>query len=1044
MKKTMQKMLLALLMGCCTLLSYAQQRTVTGTVTDETGQPVAGATVAVKGSNIATASADDGSYSIRIDNNTTVLEVSAVGFITKEAAVGSNSTINFTILRENTKSEDEVVVTALGIKREKKALGYAFQEVKGETLLERREANITNALTGQVAGLQVIRGSNGPAGSSKLVLRGFNSLTGSNQPLIVVDGIPMDNFVGATNNDYWNPSTDMGNGLADLNPDDIESLSVLKGGAASALYGSRAGNGVILITTKKGTKKAGAGITYSATFGLETLFMEPELQSSFGQGSYGSYIVNNTDSWGPKIEGQSYKKWDSSTAQMRAYDNIREFFRTGFNTSHNLSFQQQISPNTSIYSSGTYFVDNSRIPGAKLERLNLTTRAVSNFGDNKRWTTDFKVQYMNNKANNRPLSGNNSNNYFYTVLQLPRSFDVRDLSPGTDENGNHFYWLPRDQSSAVNPYWAVDNNINQDSRDRFLLNGSVKYKFTDWLAAELRGGADIFNTKSETKLYASSPILANGRYAYGSNAFIEKNFIGSLTATKDNLIGKLGGSLAVYGQMMQSDRKYLEANSGELEVPNLFSVNNGKNPASVTQIFEKKQINSVFSAAEINYDGFWFLNFTARNDWSSSLSKKNRSYFYPSISTSLVITDMINRSGGQTPSWLSFTKVRAQYATTGNDLPPYQLYNNYSIGKDPNGNTTAGRENTLNNENIVSELIRNFEVGLESKFFKNRFGIDLTYYKQNATNQILRIPMNPLSGYQYRRVNAGNIQNSGVEIVLNARPVEGENFRWDMMFNYARNKNKIVDLYEDVNVYTLLGFDNVQVNAVKGGNYGDIWGLKYRRVEDVNDANYGKLLLTDGGLPQAATQSTHLGNQLPKAILGLSNTFAYKNFTFSFLVDGRIGGDIFSATNLFLQSSGLAAQTAPNGQREKFVVDGVVQDPANPGKYIANTKAVEVQDYWNAIHIGNLGITEANMYDATNIRLRNIAFNYSLPQSLLKKSVLQRAKVGFSINNVWMIKSNLNGIDPESVFATGSNAIGFEFFAPPTGRSYFLNFLFGF
>lgn len=576
MKKTMQKMLLALLMSCMAMLSHAQQRTVTGTVMDEQASPIAGSTVSIKGAQSAVATDEQGKFSITVPGNNAIIEISSVGYATQEVQVNGRSTIDIILKAAEAKAEEEVVVTAMGIKRQQKALGYAFQEVKGETLLERREANITNALSGQVAGLQVIRGSNGPAGSSKIVLRGFNSLTGSNQPLIVVDGIPMDNFAGASNNDFWNPSTDMGNGLADLNPDDVESLSVLKGGAASALYGSRAGNGVILITTKKGAKRAGAGITYSSTFGLETLFMSPDLQSSYGQGSYGNYVVNNTESWGPRIEGQSYEKWDKTTATMQAYNNIDEFFRTGFNTTHSLSFQQQVSPNTSVYSSGTYFLDNSRIPGAKLERLNFTTRAVSNFGENNKWTTDFKVQYMNNKAKNRPLSGNNANNYFYTILLLPRSFNVLDLKPGVDKDGNHFYWLPRDQSSSVNPYWAVDNNLNQDTRDRFLLNGSIKYKFNNWLTSEFRGGADIFNTRSETRLYASSPILLNGRYAYGSNSFIEKNFIGSLTASKDDLFGKLGGSLGVYGQIMQSDRKYLEANSGELEVPNLFSVNNGK------------------------------------------------------------------------------------------------------------------------------------------------------------------------------------------------------------------------------------------------------------------------------------------------------------------------------------------------------------------------------------------------------------------------------------------------------------------------------------
>lgn len=1032
-----------------TLLLAQNTKTVSGLVKGADGNPLPSVSINLKGTNINANTNENGKYSINVQGDNPVLIFSLVGLLTKEVAVGNANTLNIILDAVDSKEMEGVVVTALGIKREQKALGYAFQEIKGDVILERRETNLANALTGQVAGLQVIRGSNGPAGSSKLVLRGFNSLTGSNQPLIVVDGIPMDNFTGSQNNDFWNPATDMGNGLADLNPDDIESMSILKGGAASALYGSRAGNGVILITTKKGAKRAGLGVTYSATVGVETLFMQPELQSAFGQGSNFIYNTLEGRSWGPKIEGQDYTKWDNTIAKMTAYDNMGNFFKTGINNTHNLSFQQKISNSTSIYTSGTYMHDDSRIPGAKLDRLNLTTRLVSSYGASERLTTDFKVQYINNKATNRPLSGSNTGNYFGQILTLPRSFDVRDLEPGVDANNNHFYYLPIDQSSAVNPYWNYKYNQNTDSRDRFLLNGLIKYKFNDWLVGEIRGGADIYNTKSQSKLYASSPIMLNGRYAEGSNTFTEKNFISSLTASKANLFGKLGGSLGVYGQIMNRKQNYLSANSGELEVPNLFSVNNGKNPPSVEQFISEKQINSLFGNFEINYDGYWFLNLTYRNDWSSTLSKENRSYVYPSISTSLVLSELITKNGNNLPKWLSFAKLRGSYATIGNDLEPYQLLNTYKIEKDANGNTISRRENVLNNPNIVSELIKNFEVGVESKFLNNRIGVDFTFYKSNATNQILRIPMNPLSGYEYRRLNAGNIENKGIELVLNARILEQSNsFTWDMTFNFAKNKNKIIDLYEDVNTYLLGGYDNVTINAVKGQYYGDIWGVKFNRVTDVTSANYGKLILNNQGLPTATSQTSRLGNQLPKAILGLSNTFKYKDFSFSFLIDARLGGEIFSATNFFLQTNGLAAKTVKNGGREEFIVDGVVVvDPASPDpnkpNYLTNSTKVSHQNYWGAIAVGNLGITEANIYDATNIRLRNVALNYTIPSHLLNNCFINRAKIGFSVNNVWMLKSHLNGIDPESVYATGTNAIGFESLAPPTGRSYFLNIAIG-
>src|SRR5690606_31017937 len=434
---------------------------------------------------------------------------------------------------------------------------------------------------------------------------------------------------------------------------DIETLSILKGGAASALYGSRAGNGVIVITTKKGRPSQGVGISYSTTVGFETIFMKPELQSAFGRGlNFEDNDPQNTRSWGPKIEGQTYTKWDGTQTNMQAYDNIANFFNTGFNTTHNLGFQQQISESTSLYTSGTYLRDNSRVPGAKLDRLNVSTRAVSNFGPSKKWTTDFKVQYINNKATNRPLSGNNTSNYFSNILLFPRSVDIRDLSPGIDGEGNHFYYI--ENSSAINPYWAKEYNLNQDSRDRFLLNGSIKYQFNDWLSGEVRGGSDMFTTRTQTKLYASQSDLyptnmPNGSYSYGIRSFIEKNYIASMTASKDNVVGKFGGTVSVFGQIMERRTNFISANAGELEVPNLFSVNNGKNAPSVSETVNRKQINSLFGTFEVNYDNFWFVNFTARNDWSSALMRENRSFFYPSISTSLVISDMITNSGGSFP-----------------------------------------------------------------------------------------------------------------------------------------------------------------------------------------------------------------------------------------------------------------------------------------------------------------------------------------------------------------------------------------------------------
>ncbi len=1035
----MQKRILTLFM-CMALISSAfAQFSVRGTVSDTEGAPVMGATVLEKGTSNGTITDLNGKYSLQVKNSSAVLTFSYVGMTTLDIPVAGKAQVNAT-LTTSAVNIDEVVVTALGISREKKTLGYALQEIKGESLLDARETNIANALSGKVTGLQVIRSSNGPAGSSKLVLRGYSSLTGDNQPLIVVDGIPVENFTGASNNDYWNPSTDMGNGLSDINPEDIESMSVLKGASAAALYGSRAGNGVILITTKSGKKREGLGVTLSSSIGFEQILTTPEMQSTFGQGADGIFDNRSSNSWGPQITGQSVTKWDGSSSSLQAFDNVKNFFKTGLNLNNNVSFQQQIN-NTSVYTSLTRTDDQSMIPGAELARTNLMTRALAKLGKNQKWTLDTKVQYIQSKAHNRPLSGHNSSNSFRTMYLLPVSMDIRDFSTPVNDLGT-MVWYGGGQQ--VNPYWSELYNLNDDSRDRFIFHGSLRYDITDWLKAEVKGGADMYTNNTESKQYGGSPLGATGRYSMGKNTFAETNYSGLITAQKDNLFGKIGGMATLGGNLMKQVSSGISGSSGELEVPNLFSLNNGKNNPSVGESFSSKKINSVYGMLQLNYDGYLFLEGTFRNDWSSSLAAENRSYFYPSVNASWVITDMLNKMDKQT-NWLSYGKVRASYAMVGNDLPPYQLYNTYWIGKDPLGNTTAGLGNTLYDKNVLSELIKSLEFGADVRFFNNRLGFDFTWYKSNATRQLINLPMDPLSGFSSKKINAGNIQNKGIELTVNAsiiQPVK-QGFGWDMQVNYSKNNNTIEELYDDIEVYALGGFDNLQILANVGGEYGEIWGTTYKRVEDENSPYFGKMILTADGLPQGNTEKKKIGSQVPDALLGITNTFSYKGLALSFLIDGRFGGEMFSTTNQAMQAAGTAAVTAPGGVRNDMTLDGVI---ASGTDFTPNTKSITTQQYWATVTgaTGNLGIGEANIYDATNIRLRTLQLTYDLPSKILANTVLQRVKVGFSANNLWLISSHMNGVDPESTFATGTNAVGFENTAPPTSRTYLFNITLGF
>ena len=1041
MKKQFKKLFLFLPMFFCVVMVFAQERKITGTIKDNNGSPISNASVLVKGTSKGVATNANGDFSISVNSANAVLEISSVNFKTKEVAVGNQTHLDIS-LEGGVGSMQEVVVTALGIQRAKKSLGYSIQQVSGQTLSEAREPNLVNDLSGKVAGLQVVRSGNGPGGSSQIVLRGNNSLTGLSQPLIVVDGIPMDNStgrvgIGATN-DFWNPSLDMGNGLSDINADDIASISVLKGPAAAALYGSLGGNGVILITTKTGRKQAGLGITVSSSVGFQSIFTTPEMQNDFSQGTNGSYDSLSTSSWGEKINGQQVYDWSGHKVPLRAYDNVSNYFKDGIVSNQNISFQQLIN-STSVYASYNRFDEKSIIPGAKLSRNNLTARALTKFGNNDSWTLDTKFQFINSTANNRSLEGQNGS-IFATIFNLPRTLNILDFQNPLDSSGKMFWWQ---KGTGMNPYWSSKYNLNSDTRNRYLLYATLKHQFTSWLSAEATAGADMYNTNTETKTFAGS--ASNNSYGLGKQTYQQTNYSGMITAKKDDLFGKLGGSIMVGGNLMAWENSAISINASTLRVPDLFSVNNSVGNAGVNQAFSQKKINSVYGQLELNYDNYLFVSGTFRNDWTSALAPQNKSFFYPSVSLSYVFTDMINQNGGNLPSWLSYGKLRASYAAAGSDLDPYELYNTYYIGTDPNGNTTAGRNATLYNDSVKSQLIKSYEAGAELRFFQNRVGIDVSVYKSNAIHQLINLPMDPLSGYSSRKINAGNVQNTGMEVTANAHILSNpQSLNWDLTLNYSHNKNTVPSIYPGVEKYQLPGggFDNIQILAVAGQPYGEIYGTELSRVTDPKDPNTGQLILVNG-LPQAS-KSVRLGNQQADALVGLANSFTYKGFGLSVLLDARIGGKIFSQTLDNMERNGTAAITVTNGKRDSILVQGVTFD-ATTNEYVPNTQRISTQQYWGATAgAGNTGITSTNLYDASNIRIRNVQLSYTFPKRMLNSTFIQKAVVSASCNNVWLISSHMHGLDPESVYATGTPATGFENGSAPTTRTFYINLSLGF
>lgn len=1022
-------------------IDISQQDTkVTGVVEDEFG-PVAGASVVIKGTTNGTMTDMDGHFTLEGVKKGDIIQISFIGFATQDIPYTGQTTLNVK-MQEDTQKLDEVVVTALGMKRDKKALGYAMQELKGDELLSSREPNLANSLSGKVSGLQIVRSSNGVGGSSKIVLRGNSSLTGSNQPLIVVDGTPMDNFTGGVDDVWGNSGADMGNGLSDINPEDIESMTVLKGASAAALYGSRAGNGVILITTKSGKKNEGIGITVNAGITTESIFLKPHMQNSFGQGSVGAYDNQSRLSWGPKAEGQMVTDWLGRQVPLQTYDNIDAFFRTGTSFNEGVSFQQNIK-GTSVFTSINRSDDAGITPESKLNKTNITLRATTFLDEAEKWKIDAKVNYINMNAHNRPIQGVNPSNAFNTIYNLPRSLNVKEFKNSVDEEGNMIWW-DASKNPQENPYWVTKFRQNNDTRNRLLGNVALKYAPTNWFDIELRGGTDYYTTTKNEKVYAGGNTSPRGLYNEGSETFYENNYSFLATARKDNLIDRLGGFVTFGGNLMMQKRTKMNASAGELLVPNLFSLNNGVNKPTVTSELIRRKMNSLYGSLQLNWDGYLFLDVTARNDWSSTMSKANRSYFYPSISLSAVISDMLPKIGGEMPEWFTFAKVRASFAEVGNDLDPYQLYNNFTVGKDENGNTTAAPGNVLFDSSVRSELIKSWEAGFDVRFFNNRLGLDAAWYKTNATRQLLNLPMDPFSGYSSRKVNAGNIQNEGVEVSLNGAILDNpKGLSWNATAQFSLNRNKIIDLYPGVTLYDIKTLDAIQIVAVQGSYYGDIYGQTFQRVEDRNSPYYGQQIVGEDGLPLITTDKSKVGNQSPDWMLGLTNNFAYKGFNLSFLIDFRIGGDLYSATASNLYSRGNAAGTVVNGGRESFVVpNSVVQTPDG---YKENTVAVTPQNYWERIgSTGNYGLPEMYTYDATNIRLRNITLGYDFNRAMLSKTPFQRLRLSATCNNVWMIHYNLPGIDPESVSATNTNATGFENGAAPTSRSFTFNVTVGF
>ncbi len=1001
-------------------IEQPQQKEIRGKITDADGNPLPGASVVVKGTTIGTTSDPDGNYSLPGIPEDGTLVFSFVGMKSQEVAITGQTTINIA-LESDLMDVEEVVVTALGIKKQRKALGYAVQDVSGDALTEARDANVANALAGKIAGVQIRQNGTGVGGSTRIVIRGNNSIAGNNQPLIVVDGIPIDNFASSPA-DYWGNSTiDKGSGLGDISPDDIESISILKGGAAAALYGSRAGNGVVLVTTKSGSSSRGLGISFSSNFTFENPMQVPSFQNEYGQGVNGVFDNNQVGSWGPKMDGKTVEMaLGSFPYAARQNDLYKDFLQTGTSWTNSVELSKA-NENLTYRFSVTRLDNKAVVPNSGMDRTTVNFSATAKLAE---WiTAESKINYINQNTKNRISLARDPNNIFMDNLYRPRSVSFSDYEAyrATDwkrADGKPAAYVLDHNASPDNVFWMTEKNRNSDKRDRYIGMIALNLSLTDWLKLKLRTGMDNYSFFYDLTRATGNPYWeVEGSYRTTQQTFKEINSDWLLTADKN--FGDLGLTATVGGNVMKREATEDVNWSGALEIPDFYTISAGREHQAFYSTSEK-QINSLYGTASLSYLNALYLDLSLRGDWSSTLPSDKNNYWYPSVSGSWVFSETLGQQGIDLKP-ISFGKLRASWAEVGNDTDPYMLANTFGLDYNiKDGLMEVTRQNWRANPNLRNETVRSIEAGFELRAWQNRVGIDVSYYKKNAFNQILRIAIPPATGYSYDLVNAGNIQNQGWELALNATLVKARGFEWNTLINWSTNKNKIISLTKTTKRQILSEGTGLpfQIVAEEGGSYGDIYGTAYERD------NQGNIVIGASGVPVQAAELKNLGNTQPKGMLSWSNTLTLNNLSLGWLVDMSYGAKVFMGSIQTGTNHGTLAMTS-DYREGNLVVEGVKQDGT------PNDVSINAEQYWKGIS----GINEAFIYDAANIRLRELSFSYSVPQRLLARTPFTSLKAGVVARNLFMIYSTTEGFDPEAGFSNANSVMGVEFNSMPTMRS---------
>ena len=1043
-------------------ISFAQTKTVTGTVTDGSGVPLPGVNIVVENSTTGTQTDFDGNYSIDVETGETLV-FSYVGFQEEKRVIGASNTINISL--QAGEALDEVVVTALGISREKKSLGYSTQEVSGDDLTETRNSNALNSLSGKVAGVQISNATGNLGGSSRILIRGASSLTQENRPLIVVDGIPLDNSnYNSTTTQQGGGGIDFGDAGFDINPDDIASMNVLKGGAAAALYGSRASNGVIVITTKSG-KKGKAEITVNSGITFESVNVLPKVQKLYGGGAgdattigqtgFGQATINGTtydvvdyatdESWGPKYEGQPVLHWDAFDPEFADdYLNPRpwlypkndrnDFFNTGVSINNGVSFSQ--GGEKSTFRLG---INNTQttgiVPNSELDKTSVNLNATSQLTDKLK--VNASVNLTITDGFNRPTSGYTGNSVPLQLYQFGQtSLDYKRLQAYQTSNGTQRTWnrisaLNGDPNYTDNPYWILNKNISQDKRTRWYGTIGAQYNFTDEFYAVANVYGDTYDFRINQRIAVGSQ--AQSFYSESDRDFQELNYEARLHFDKNFSDNKFSFNSFVGLNRRDNEFHRLSAQtSGGLVVPELYTISNSVAPAQPSEFDSRKRVNSLYGSASIGYDNFAYLTIVGRNDWSSTLPEDNNSFFYPGFNGSIVFSNLIDAN------WLSFGKIRGGYAEVGSDTDPYQLRTIFVSDIPFLGDVPFSLSSTNNNPNLRPELKQTWEIGLEMAFLKNRVSFDLTYYNEETSDLITPVTVDPSSGFTSTFTNAGRLQNKGIEALVNITPLQTTDFSWDFTWNFAKNNNKLLELIDGVETLQIgsFPFNSVTLNAVVGQPYGIIRGTNY--VFD----NEGNKVVTDNGSYAETQNVENLGSVLPDYNMGFRNTFTYKNLSLGFLIDVQKGGKYRSLTNIWGNYSGILEQTAANNIREEgIILQGVTGDITynDDGSYTVsntapNTKIIPAQQYGTDYFFGN---DAQNVFDADYMKLREVTLSYKLPRKLIGDV----ADVTFSAfgRNLLVWGLDNSNFDPEVATSGSGNIQGSEGGSLPSTRSYGLN-----